>query len=695
MSLLKKIVIFSSIMFVFVVSSAVVAYSVLSRRIAEDEVIQNLEKLAVTKALSMESSVKPDIAVATKMVQSPMLLNYFKNPHQEPLRSQAFAEFKSYQEAFSSKKIFWVTDIDKNYYFDCAYSYTVNPDAPGEEWYNPTLNSGLLSSFYVDYDVGLKKTFLWVNCLVFDENRNAVGVAGTGIELDDFVRSVYKDLDSSVSLFFFNKNKTVTGASDTSLLEQKASIEKSLNRPINLDSLTAGLSNGEIRRFECGSEAGVICWLPTYDWYLIALSPISSASGSSLGLLFSVILCGVCAFALLIIVYTLFTSHLLRPLSSFAKAMTKIADGDYTVALNYNSRDEIGSLNRCLSAITDSSTEIFKKIRNLAKDVSEKTESQLENIKTCRNSTEQIVSALEIAASTAGEEKEVLDKTKEAVEKNDGDIQNFQNIIQRQSQAISRAEEDIGQMLSCVQEMDGINKESSVAVRQLCDVTRENAGHFDKLSSLISVISAQTAQMLETNTIISSITEQTNLLAMNASIEAAHAGEAGKGFAVVAGEIRKLAEQTRKQSEEIAEVIRNISSSIEEVSQVSKDADESMKAGIIHMESTQQSFNKITLALEKENTLSNSISESLSDVSECSKSVVSGFNEMKQDNDIISFGTTEATKKIHTLTEQLENISSNARDIDSVVTDISTAAVEKKDGITLLYEDLGNFKLKS
>ncbi|MCK9171111.1 MAG: methyl-accepting chemotaxis protein [Treponema sp.] len=695
MSLLNKTFIFSVILFFCISIVSFCVYRELSKRIAADTVSQELEKLALTKGLSLESSVKPDIAIAVKMVQSPLILDYFKNPSAEPVHTMALKELEKYQEAYSSKQIFWVTDSDKHYYYNCTYSYTVEPEKEGQEWYTATLNSGNLYNFYVDYDIGIKKTNLWINALVFDENKKPRGIAGTGITLDAFINQAYEGLNKPVTMYFFNTQEIVTGAAEKTLLDKKVQIGTMFPCPPDFKSLTSGLQDGEIRHFTCGNQLGVITYIPTYNWYLVAAQPVVTGKGLNQKLLLTVLIGGVLTFALTILAYGMFVRHTLRPLEKLRREMESVAEGDYTASMNYKKHDEIGSLNASLGSITDSSTRIISSIRKQAEQVSNITEKQLENISQCRKRTSEIVSALEAADAAAGEEQDILRQTNESVQKNENDILNFRTMIQMQSEAIKDAGEDIGKMLACVQSLDKYNEDAAGNIEQLYKNSTGSANQFSEVIKLIEKISEQTASMLETNTIIASITEQTNLLAMNASIEAAHAGDAGKGFAVVADEIRKLAEQTKKQSEGIEKVIKDITDSIKEVSNVSQTTNTIISENVKNTESAQKSFSNVSKIIDDQMKLSNGISAGLASVTQSSATVAAGFSEMKQDNDIIAAGSIEAAKKIRLLTEKISTISANARGIDGIVEDISAFAVHNREDIDKLCTGMESFKLKA
>ena len=210
---------------------------------------------------------------------------------------------------------------------------------------------------------------------------------------------------------------------------------------------------------------------------------------------------------------------------------------------------------------------------------------------------------------------------------------------------------------------------------------------------LLASIAHQSEALMETNTIIRNIASQTNLLAMNAAIEAAHTGQHGKGFAVVADEIRKLAENTAEQSAYISTVLNSVKDSIDKVSATSASAEHSFQdiRGVI-MTVTDKEL-EILHAMEENSTGGSLVLGALSRINGVTSEVRDGSSEVL--TGIRAIGEeiqrlTRMTQEIHT---GMEEMTLGTEEILRMVEAVTNVTRENQEHIDTLYSGVSRFKV--
>ena len=200
-------------------------------------------------------------------------------------------------------------------------------------------------------------------------------------------------------------------------------------------------------------------------------------------------------------------------------------------------------------------------------------------------------------------------------------------------------------------------------------------------------------RMGEVIKVIEAVASQTNLLAMNAAIEAAHAGDAGKGFSVVAGEIRKLSESTQNSTKDISNLINEIS--------------KSMEAGSENMDLTSNAFKKIQKEIEEQSQVVNEISKTMTQQSSDADSILSSTNlVVKQIEDVSGLAKNQAAyteeimndlSEVVTLTGQVNESIVKSENVVKNFSDSFTTVREKaeanKQSVLAITKELDKFKL--
>jgi methyl-accepting chemotaxis protein len=185
-----------------------------------------------------------------------------------------------------------------------------------------------------------------------------------------------------------------------------------------------------------------------------------------------------------------------------------------------------------------------------------------------------------------------------------------------------------------------------------------------QLTEELAHIAQQSAFLEEANTTLVNIASQTNILAMNAAIEAAHAGETGRGFAVVAGEVRKLAESSSKESVSISNEIKKMRAGIEKIRQVSDHTVNTLQNMFTEVTDMGFSFTTVTKAVEAQAASGGEILEAITILRETTEQVHQGSSEIQKRSGLIY-------KAVENLKSISDEVSENFRDVQRASKDIT------------------------
>ena len=298
-SIKRRSIIFSVALFliIFISGSAVFVFSMWQVLHANSD--RELAQTVEFERIKLETAVSGEIAIALKMADSPVVQKYFVNPQDGELEKIAFEEIAGYRRAFAGNTVFWVNDVDKKFYSDNAYAYTVDTADPNNYWYLMTLNETEKYNFNINYNPDLNVTNLWINAPVFDSRHKPIGILGTGINLTAFVDSLYQTYSDGAEMYFFNNLAEITGARNTALVADKITIDKALG-DVGAEILAKAktLKGAETVSFK--AEAGgvaAVAQVPALGWYIATVLPLSLADtlNNSMTVLFMVMMAVIAA----------------------------------------------------------------------------------------------------------------------------------------------------------------------------------------------------------------------------------------------------------------------------------------------------------------------------------------------------------------------------------------------------------------
>jgi len=598
-SIRLKLFIFSVMLFLLIVTAGSAAFFISMRGIIVDNIDGETAGMLSIERNKLESSVKGEIAIALKMASSPLIIRHFLNPEDTALKTIAFEEIQGYRNAFGTKTAFWISDADKKFYSDDAFVYVVDPTDESNYWYPMTLNETDKYNFNINYNDQVKKILLWINAVVRNKTGKPVGVVGTGIDLTSFADAIYNDYAGKADLYFFNALYEITGAKDGALVSEKKKLDAVLGEA-DAKAVAAAAKNlkaGENKVLHLPAGEAVITAVPALEWYAIAIRPVTKTDyDTSMTTLFIIVLAVI---AVIFVVFNVLIAQMLKPLRKMTKVLRQTSeDWDLTRRLEVKKRDEIGivagsvnefmeklhstikTLSRMSASEGDGHGDLTIRFEELGKGdfgqmaegLNKLMESLHSTIKTtqteAKNLSNTSVTLFDLSNVLSHSSETTLEESISVSRQSNETSENVQGIANEAARASAGAEE-----LSSTAEQMGSNMntvikdvgEMNESFNKITANTRESktiAGKaIDKATSAMSAMDALEAAVGEigqfTN-VIKTIAKKTNLLALNASVEAARAGDAGKGFAVVAGEVKNLANQSTSNANDITLRIENI-----------------------------------------------------------------------------------------------------------------------------------------
>ncbi|MDR2110768.1 MAG: methyl-accepting chemotaxis protein, partial [Spirochaetaceae bacterium] len=303
-------------------------------------------------------------------------------------------------------------------------------------------------------------------------------------------------------------------------------------------------------------------------------------------------------------------------------------EGDLTRTVNVNSKDEIGDLAQYFNATLEKIKQLIITIKQQAValfDIGNELAS---------NMTETAAAINEITANIQSIKGRVINQSASVTETNATMEQITVNIdkltghVDRQSSSVAQSSSAIEQMLANIHSVTQTLVKNSDNVKDLIEASEVGRSGLHEVAEDIQEIARESEGLLEINAVMENIASQTNLLSMNAAIEAAHAGEAGKGFAVVADEIRKLAENSGEQSKTISAVLKKIKDSIDKITKSTDNVLNKFEAIDSGVRTVSEQEENIRSAMEEQSVGSKQILEALGQLNDATQLVKAGSGEM-------------------------------------------------------------------
>jgi methyl-accepting chemotaxis protein len=382
-----------------------------------------------------------------------------------------------------------------------------------------------------------------------------------------------------------------------------------------------------------------------------------------------------------------------RPVKSMLPLLETISDGDLTQRLRISSSDELGTMSKRfndsiggLSSIVASAKATTGQVDGIVDELSaQMTETAA--------SMSQIASGIAAIKERTTSQASSVTQSHAAVKEIRSGIERHDELVGKQASAIAEASAAVEEMIANVRSVAGILVKNSGSMDETFAASEEGREGIERVSEIIEGIERDSDGLIEASDVIQSVASRTNLLAMNAAIEAAHAGEFGKGFAVVADEIRSLAESSAEQGKTISAVLGNLKTRISEAAELSVRSRDQFLGALAMLEGVRDQEAAIKGAMDEELKGNEKVLEAIKEIDEAMSDVASTSKAMLEGSGEVLAEIGRMMDSAVEISGGMDEMAASAEQINIAVKEVNDGARATRDSVSSLSAELSKFKV--